>query len=81
METEDYAAALVRLGNGAPGTIIATVAAYPGRSRNGSTIIGSHGTARLDGGSLRVSFLDGREEMLVGRRRVRQRRQRHGVLA
>ena len=30
METEDYAAALLRLGNGAPGTIIATVAAYPG---------------------------------------------------
>ena len=27
METEDYASALVRLGNGAPGTIIATVAA------------------------------------------------------
>src|SRR5258708_27240330 len=26
METEDYATALVRLGNGAPGTIIATVA-------------------------------------------------------
>ena len=30
METEDYASALVRLGNGAPGTIVATVAAYPG---------------------------------------------------
>ena len=30
METEDYASALVRLGNGAPGTIIATTAAYPG---------------------------------------------------
>src|SRR5258708_10768447 len=29
METEDYATALVRLRNGAPGTIIATVAAFP----------------------------------------------------
>jgi predicted dehydrogenase len=64
METEDYAAALVRLGNGAPGTIIATVAAYPG-SPEWIHIIGSNGTARLEGGSLRLSFLDGREEVLA----------------
>jgi predicted dehydrogenase len=64
MESEDYAAALVRLGNGAPGTIIGTVAAYPG-SPEWLHIIGSRGTARLEGGSLRLSFLDGREEVLA----------------
>jgi predicted dehydrogenase len=64
METEDYAAALLRLGNGAPGTVIATVAAYPG-SPEVLHIIGSQGTARLEGGSLRVSFIDGREEVLA----------------
>jgi predicted dehydrogenase len=64
METEDYASALVRLGNGAPGTIIATVAAYPG-SPEWLHIIGSQGTARLEGGSLRLAFLDGREEVLT----------------
>jgi predicted dehydrogenase len=64
MECEDYASALVRLGNGAPGTILATVAAYPG-SPEWIHIIGSQGTARLEGGNLRVSFLDGREEVLA----------------
>ena len=64
METEDYASALVRLGNGAPGTIIATVAAYPG-SPEWIHIIGSKGTARLEGGSLRLAFVDGREEVLA----------------
>jgi predicted dehydrogenase len=64
METEDYAAALVRLGNDAPGTIIATVAAWPG-SAEWITVIGSHGTAQWEAGSLRLSFLDGREELLA----------------
>jgi predicted dehydrogenase len=64
MECEDYVSALVRLGNGAPGTIVATVAAYPG-SPEWLHIIGSKGTARLEGGSLRLSFLDGREEVLA----------------
>jgi predicted dehydrogenase len=64
METEDYAAALVRLGNGAPGTIIATVAAYPGNPEF-MHIIGAKGTARLDGGNLRLAFLDGQEEVLT----------------
>ena len=64
METEDYASALVRLGNGAPGTIIATVAAYPG-SPEWIHIIGSAGSARLEGGSLRLAFLDGRDEILA----------------
>ncbi len=64
METEDYAAALVRLGNGAPGTITATVAAWPG-SPEWILVIGTRGTARLERGSLRLSWLDGREEALV----------------
>jgi predicted dehydrogenase len=64
MESEDYAAALVRLGNGAPGTIVATVAAYPG-SPEWIHIIGANGTARLEGGSLQLSLLNGREEALA----------------
>lgn len=64
METEDYAAALISLGNGAPGVILATVAAYPG-STEWIHVIGSRGTARLEGGNLRLSFLDGREEVLA----------------
>lgn len=63
METEDTASALVRLGNGAPGTITATTAAYPGRSE-WIEIIGSRGVARLEGGSLRLDYLDGTEEIL-----------------
>ena len=63
MQTEDYASALVRLGNGAPGTIVATVAAYPG-GPEWIHIIGSRGTARLEGGSLKLSFLDGKQEVL-----------------
>jgi predicted dehydrogenase len=63
MEAEDYAAALVRLGNGAPGTISATVAAYPG-TPEAIQVIGTSGTARMEAGNLRVSWLDGREEVL-----------------
>jgi predicted dehydrogenase len=64
METEDYAAALVRLGNGAPCTIVATVAAWPG-SPEWLHIIGTEGAARLEGGHLRLTYLDGREEVLA----------------
>lgn len=63
METEDYATALVRLGNGAPGTIVATVAAFPGGPQQ-IMVIGSKGTAQMLGGNLRVSFLDGTEEVV-----------------
>jgi predicted dehydrogenase len=63
METEDYATALVRLGNGAPGTIIATVAAFPGGPEQ-IMVIGSRGTARMEGGNLRVSYLDAPEEVV-----------------
>lgn len=64
MESEDYAAALIRLGNGAPGTIMGTVAAYPG-GPEWVHIIGLRGTAALTGGNLRVGWLDGREEILT----------------
>ena len=63
METEDFASALVRLGNGAPGTILATTAAYPG-SPERIEILGTKGTASLIGGSLHLSFLDGRKEKM-----------------
>jgi predicted dehydrogenase len=64
METEDFASALVRLGNGAPGTIIATTACYPG-SPERIEITGTRGTASLVGGSLRLSTIDGGLENLV----------------
>jgi predicted dehydrogenase len=64
METEDYATALVRLGNGAPGTIAATTAAYPGGPER-IEIIGARGTASLVGGGLRVALIDGAEEVLA----------------
>jgi predicted dehydrogenase len=58
METEDYASALLELGNGAPGSLLATTALYPGRAES-IEIIGTNGTARLEGASLRADFLDG----------------------
>jgi predicted dehydrogenase len=64
METEDYATALVRLGNGAPGTIAATTAAFPGGPER-IEIIGANGTATLHGGALRVALQDGPEEFLA----------------
>ncbi len=63
METEDFATALFRLGNGAPGSMVATVAAYPGRPES-LLIIGTRGVARMDGASLRVSYLDGTEDVV-----------------
>ncbi len=61
METEDFASALVRLGNGAPGTILTTTAAYPGHPER-IEITGTRGMASLVGGSLRLAWLDGRTE-------------------
>jgi predicted dehydrogenase len=63
METEDYATALVRLGNGTPGTITATVAAFPGGPEQ-IMVIGSKGVARMDGSNLVVSFLNGTEDVV-----------------
>jgi predicted dehydrogenase len=61
MEAEDFAAALVSLGNGAPGSIVATTAAFPGGPEQ-LTIIGAAGTARLSGGVVEIAWLDGRTE-------------------
>ncbi len=64
METEDFASALVRLGNGAPGTIIATTAAYPGDPER-IEITGSKGMASLVGGGLRLSAIGGVDETIT----------------
>ena len=64
METEDYAAALLRLGNGAPGTLMATTAAYPGAPER-IEVWGSRGSAVLLGGSLQLSWIGGGTETLA----------------
>ncbi len=58
METEDYASALLELGNGAPATLTATTAFHPGKTER-IEVIGALGAATLEGGSLRASFHDG----------------------
>jgi predicted dehydrogenase len=58
METEDHVHALVELANGAPATLSATTAAYPGRPES-IEVIGALGTARLEGNSLHAAFLNG----------------------
>jgi predicted dehydrogenase len=58
METEDHVSALLVLGNGAPGDLMATTAMYPGFPET-IDIIGTLGTARLTGGNLQVHFLEG----------------------
>ena len=65
METEDFASALLELENGAPASITVTTAAYPGRPER-SEVIGTLGTALLDGTSLHAAFLDGSEERVAG---------------
>lgn len=61
METEDYASALLRLGDGAPGVMVATTAMYPG-SPESIEIAGTLGTAVLAAGQLQVRWHDGRVE-------------------
>ena len=58
MQTEDYANALLTLGNGAPGHLMATTALVPGLPET-IEIIGAQGSAVLEGGALRVQFIDG----------------------
>jgi predicted dehydrogenase len=58
METEDHVSALLVLGNGAPGDLMATTAMYPGFPET-IDIIGTLGSARLTGASLQVTFLEG----------------------
>ena len=61
METEDYAAALVRVVGGAPGSIIATTAFYPGEPER-IEIAGTLGSAQIIGNRLRVRYLSGETE-------------------
>ncbi len=56
METEDHVQALLELGQGAPGRLMATTAQYPGHPEC-IEIIGTQGTAILEGGHLRVDFV------------------------
>ena len=58
METEDYASALLTLGNGAPGHLMATTTMVPGLPEC-IEIIGALGSAVLEGGSLRIQYIDG----------------------
>jgi len=55
---------MVRFGNGAPGTIIATTAAYPDRPET-ICIIGTDAVARMAGGGLSISRIDGVEEVVA----------------
>jgi UDP-N-acetyl-2-amino-2-deoxyglucuronate dehydrogenase len=60
METEDLVAAAVRFRNGAIGTVHATTTAYPGFPER-IELIGSKGTALLEGPSLMVELASGKE--------------------
>lgn len=64
METEDYAAALVTVAGGAPGTIMATTAFYPGDPER-IEIAGSLGSAQIVGSDLKVRCLSGVEEEIA----------------
>jgi predicted dehydrogenase len=59
METEDLANALLTLGNGAPGHLMATTAMVPGYPET-IDIMGTRGSAVLEGGALRIRYADGR---------------------
>jgi predicted dehydrogenase len=58
METEDLCAAAVRFRSGALGVVHATTTAYPGFPER-IELIGTNGTALLQGTELRAQFLDG----------------------
>lgn len=60
METEDLAAGAIRFPNGAIGTVSATTCAYPG-SPDAIELIGTKGTARIEGSAMLAQFHDGSE--------------------
>ena len=60
METEDLVAAAVQFKNGAIGTVHATTTAYPGFPER-IELIGTKGTALLEGPSLRIELADGKK--------------------
>ena len=59
METEDLAVAAVRFKSGALGVVHATTTAFPGFPER-IELIGTEGTALLEGTSLQMKFQDGR---------------------
>jgi predicted dehydrogenase len=59
METEDLVCAALRFANGALGTVHATTAAYPGYAER-IELIGTRGSAVLEGTALTVRFQDGK---------------------
>ncbi|HJT61448.1 MAG TPA: Gfo/Idh/MocA family oxidoreductase [Burkholderiales bacterium] len=59
METEDLAVAAVRFKSGALGVVHATTTAYPGFAER-IELIGTKGTALLEGTSLQMKFHDGK---------------------
>jgi len=59
METEDLAVAAVKFKSGALGVVHATTAAYPGFPER-IELIGTGGTALLEGTSLSMQFMDGK---------------------
>jgi len=63
METEDLAMAAVRFKDGAIGTISATTSAYPGIP-DAVDIIGTKGTARIEGAQMIAKFHDGTEKIV-----------------
>ena len=63
METEDLAMAAILFAGGAIGSITATTCAYPGFP-DAIDIIGTKGTARLEGGQLEARFHDGSDVSL-----------------
>ncbi|MEP7452709.1 Gfo/Idh/MocA family oxidoreductase [Phyllobacterium sp. SB3] len=63
MEAEDHVTALMTLDNGAPASLLATTAAFPGFPET-LEITGSLGSAHLAGGALKLSWLDDREEVV-----------------
>jgi predicted dehydrogenase len=63
MESEDHVTSLMTLANGAPASLLATTAAYPGFPET-LEITGSQGSAHLAGGALKLSWLDGRQEIV-----------------
>jgi len=64
METEDVVHAAMRFENGAIGAISATTAAYPGFP-DGIDILGTKGSARIDGQGAKLAFMDGTEQTVL----------------
>ena len=63
METEDLACAAIRFRNGALGTVHATTTAFPGYPER-IELIGTKGTALLEGTTVRAQFMDGTSDEL-----------------